>query len=326
MGYGFMEWDRSGHRVIGHTGNSVGTMTSLGLLPDDGVGLFVTYNADTARPLTTEGVTLNAFLDHFYPPPPRPALVPPADFASRAAEFTGEYRRNNLAGSVTTIEKLIRLLAPSTRMITAPGDGTLEVSTLAGSARFVEVAPLYFRQVGGQDALLFRRDASGRISRAFFSGLPFYTFEKLAWCDAPALHLGALATTVVVFISVIVAVPIGWLTRRWRGRQTAAPRVGRYARLVLVAVAILNLAFLIAFYLELADPALVFGDFARLRPLLMLPLVSAPLSLGALGGVVVAWRRRYWSLPGRLHYSLGVLAALGFLVILNHWNLLGFHL
>ena len=58
MGYGFIEWDRNGHRVIGHMGNSEGTMTSLSLLPDGGVGLFVADNGDTARPLTIEGTTL----------------------------------------------------------------------------------------------------------------------------------------------------------------------------------------------------------------------------------------------------------------------------
>ena len=38
----------------------------------------------------------------------------------------------------------------------------------------------------------------------------------------------------------------------------------------------------------------------------------------------VAWRRRYWSVIGRTHYTLLTLGALGFIGFLNQWNLLGF--
>src|SRR5690242_16942733 len=127
MGYGSMVLDRNGHRVIGHMGNAVGTMTSMSLLPDDHVGLFVSYNGDRARPLTGEAGTLNAFLDHFFPVPPT-ILKAPTDFNSRTREFTVVYRRNNFGGSVTSIEKLSRLTGASNRTISAPGDGTLQVT------------------------------------------------------------------------------------------------------------------------------------------------------------------------------------------------------
>ena len=41
-------------------------------------------------------------------------------------------------------------------------------------------------------------------------------------------------------------------------------------------------------------------------------------------GTWLAWRERYWSLAGRLHYTLVTLGALGFVWWLSYWNLLGF--
>jgi hypothetical protein len=81
--------------------------------------------------------------------------------------------------------------------------------------------------------------------------MPIYTFEKLAWYDSPALNLGFLDVVVPVFVSVVFVLPIGWI-RRYRGDQTQVPSIAVYLQLDLVAV--LNLAFLIGMYLELANP------------------------------------------------------------------------
>jgi hypothetical protein len=37
--------------------------------------------------------------------------------------------------------------------------------------------------------------------------------------------------------------------------------------------------------------------------------------------MIAAWARRYWSLPGRIHYTLVTLAALALVGWLAYWNL-----
>src|SRR5215203_661577 len=97
----------------------------LALFPDRGMGLFVAYNADSARPLTVGNETLDAFSDRFFPLTPLPQID---GYAERVSQYVGEYRRNNFGGSYTTVEKLGRLLSSATnRQISNPGDGTLEV-------------------------------------------------------------------------------------------------------------------------------------------------------------------------------------------------------
>jgi len=58
----------------------------------------------------------------------------------------------------------------------------------------------------------------------------------------------------------------------------------------------------------------------------VLPIVTAVPSIVLLALAVLAWKNRYWSLVGRLHYSLVTLAALTFVWFVNYWNLLGFRL
>src|SRR3712207_8855500 len=94
LAHSLLELDRNGERILGHIGSAAPVHYSvLALLPDRRVGLFVAYNAGTARPLTVGNETLAAFVDRFYPAPATAPLVPPPDFTDRADQFVGEYQR-----------------------------------------------------------------------------------------------------------------------------------------------------------------------------------------------------------------------------------------
>jgi hypothetical protein len=58
--------------------------------------------------------------------------------------------------------------------------------------------------------------------------------------------------------------------------------------------------------------------------LLCLPLLTTILTMALPWYAVLAWRNRYWSLTGRVYYSLITLAALVYIPFLFYWNLLGF--
>jgi hypothetical protein len=52
-------------------------------------------------------------------------------------------------------------------------------------------------------------------------------------------------------------------------------------------------------------------------------VVSALLTAGALVYTVLAWKGMYWSITGRVYYTLVTAAAAAFVWLLNYWNLLG---
>jgi hypothetical protein len=58
---------------------------------------------------------------------------------------------------------------------------------------------------------------------------------------------------------------------------------------------------------------------------LAFPVAAAVLTIGAAIFTGLAWRDRYWSVCGRIHYTLVTLAAVVFAWWLNYWNLLVLH-
>jgi hypothetical protein len=61
-----------------------------------------------------------------------------------------------------------------------------------------------------------------------------------------------------------------------------------------------------------------------MKAALAIALVATVVMLGVVACVGLAWQRRYWSVLGRLHYTLLALGALAFSWFLNYWNILGF--
>jgi hypothetical protein len=80
--------------------------------------------------------------------------------------------------------------------------------------------------------------------------------------------------------------------------------------------------FLILFAVSITD--LSQFPTALTKAALGLVLLAAGLTAGMVVCAGLAWRRRYWGVVGRAHYTLLTLGALGFIWFLNHWNLLGF--
>jgi hypothetical protein len=89
-----------------------------------------------------------------------------------------------------------------------------------------------------------------------------------------------------------------------------------------VRISLLNLLFVVGTALW-GDPLPLFGVSLTFRLVLALPVLSAALTVAALVYAAVAWKDRFWGVAGRVHYTLGTVAAVAFVWFLNYWNLLG---
>jgi hypothetical protein len=90
-------------------------------------------------------------------------------------------------------------------------------------------------------------------------------------------------------------------------------------------VSALFILFLVLSSVAQDDPLeIVFRVPPLLARALVLPVLAALLSPALGVFVVLAWKRGYWRIGARLHYTLVALAAGVFLWMLNYWNLLGF--
>jgi CubicO group peptidase (beta-lactamase class C family) len=319
--YGFFDFSDNGQWTIGHSGTAEPMHSLLLLLPDQNLGVFVIYNSDGSRDLINQHFGFQrAFFDHYYPAPAVEPIQPSADFAERAGLFEGTYRITAM-GSYTTLEKIQELMG-STVEIKDSGDGALLFATPWGEWRFVEVEPLYFRQVEGQFAIVFREDDRGHITHMFTNVTPMYAYEKLNWYGTPGFNMPLLLVCILVFLSMLpVALIRGIRKRLTNDNQKSAPRGARVANWIMLGICILNLLFVVGNVLW--GQPIDFGIPLIYKVVLGLGVLSAVLTAGALVYTVLAWKNNYWGIASRLYYTLVTVAGAAFIWFLNYWNLLG---
>jgi len=320
--YGLFDFSDNGQRTLGHSGDTLGFRTLLLLMPEQNLGVFVAYNSESAWDLVNQHLGFQrAFFDHYYPAPAVEPIQPPADFAQRAGRFEGTYRITRMA--YTTLEKFMEFTGAGTVEVSDPGDGTLLWATPWGEWRFVEVEPLYFRQVDANFSIAFREDNQGRITYLFSDLTPMYTFERLAWYETAGFNMALLVGCILIFLSMIPIAAIRFIRdRRQRGDRDPEPRGAGAAQWIILGICVLNLLFVVGSFLW-NNPKPMFGVSIAFQFVLGLGVLSAVLTVGALVYTVLAWKNGYWSIAGRAYYTLATVAAVAYVWFMNYWNLLG---
>jgi CubicO group peptidase (beta-lactamase class C family) len=320
--YGLFDFSDNGQRALGHNGSTSGFNTLLLLMPEQNLGVFVSYNSDSAWNLVLQHLGFQrVFFDHYYPVSAVEPIQPPADFVERAGRFEGTYQVNQMA--YTTLEKFLEFFGGSTVEVSVSGDGTLLWKTGWGEWSFVEVEPLFFRQVDANTSIAFREDDRGRITHLLSDLTPMYTFERLAWYETPVFNMALFAGCILIFLSMIAAASIGAIrNRRSKDGPKAEPRQARAARWIILGICVLNLLFVVGSVLW-NNPKPMFGVSTAFQFVLSLGVLSAALTAGALVYTVLAWKNRYWGIATRAYYTLVTVAAVANVWFLNYWNLLG---
>jgi CubicO group peptidase (beta-lactamase class C family) len=320
MTYAFSDLTDNGVRTLGHQGYFPPMGSQMLLLPDQRLGIFLAVNTRDIGPVTTQHVGFQrAFFDHYFPAAAAEHIEPPADFAGRADRYVGLYRRTSYPPS--TPDKVGDLFGGYTYTVSAPGDGTLTVSMEGLELRFVEVEPLYFRQIDGSSALVFFENDHGRITRFYTDFAPQYSAKRAPWYELRSFNMPLVMVSVLLFISVLIAAPVQAVINRRRGAHLGP--ASRTAPWILGVISLLNLVFLFGMLFGYHPPTELHDVALPIKLLLTTTVISALLTAAALVYIILAWKNRYWSIASRVYYTLVTAAALAFVWFLNQWNLLG---
>jgi len=320
---GFAESNLNNLHIIGHGGDAGSFHSLLSLIPEQNIGLFVSYNSTGSGPMGAIDARedlLQAFLNYYFPVEQSPAPHPPTDFASRAGRFTGAYKMSR--SNYSSPEKVVTLFQPLT--VKAMSQGTLLVSYGPVQMQLVEIGPLEFLNLEDQSRVIFQENQSGQITYLFIDNMPEIIFIKLPWYASPSLHLPLLIACFGLFVAAMIAWPIGLRVQRHRARAsgTSRPLLPRVARWVGILMTLLNVIFVIAiaalFITIMANPI----GIPDAMPIVMaIPVVTTLFTLGMLVFSVMAWKNGYWKLGGRFFYTLVTLAGLAFTWTVNYWHL-----
>jgi CubicO group peptidase (beta-lactamase class C family) len=312
---GFYEKTSHGLRIIGHGGDTQWFHTDLELIPDEKVGVFVSYNTNTGGELSFAQFQTQ-FLDHYYPTAPSVVVMPP-DAAQQAQRVQGEYEFNRHA--FTTFQKAVGL-AGDIRI--SADSGRLVMHSALGDSRLVPVGPLLYREELGDALVSFQADSGGRIVRGFFGPAPMMTMERVPFKQSLTLHWIILGLGMLVFVGMVLAA-IGRFVRRRFGeprREDVLP--GRW---LLVTASLLQIVFVIAI-LAIASASgggLLNGPLTGIKIALALPVIGTICVLGAVYFATRQWRIGAGTVAARLRFSGATFVALMFTWSLLQWNLLG---
>ena len=319
MAHGFIDMSMNGHRVIGHGGDTFWFHSMMALLPDYGVGIFVSYNSQGGGEATRK--FYEAFMNRYYPAGDIPQLAPSEDAQEQLHRFVGTYHSNRYPHR--SLAKLIAAFGATEVSLTE--NGFLKTDVIKPK-RWVQIDSLTFREQDGLGTLAFRENEEGRITHMFMGDLPILAFDRIDGIDLPSFHLTLLIIAMVLFILTLIFSLIAAIIRRRHmvllDPETAIPFT---ARLLLWLTCILLVAFALGMAMILSPPYIVvFGIPTSLEVILFLPLLATLLILGVLVCTVYNWMKNKGSLWGRIHYTVITLLFIVSIWQLYYWNLWGF--
>jgi len=324
FGYGFFRNRMNDRLIVSHEGDTMLFHSGCYLLPEEGDGLFVSYNSAGGCQARVE--LLESFLDRYYPAPPPEPVTPPADFSSRLDAYTGQYHpaRHNF----TTAEKILLLFQPVT--ISEGPEGNLTVNLFGTPDQYVEVEPGLLREVQGEDRVVVDFDDQGRVTRAIPASVIPYTLFRAPWYATMTFALVLLISGLVLYLFTLAGWAVAFFTTRAHDKDALPPLLARVARWTAAAFVLVSLAFAIGLMAIMGNvnpaygvPDVFFGEAEGLGTVTALTYAVAALGAGMVGMSVLAWVRRYWGWFGRIWYTLLALVATGWVWLLADWNLLG---
>lgn len=304
MTYGFLDIKFNGQRVLWHMGESPRFVTILALIPEQNVGLMVSYNT----PPADGHAVLERFMDAFFPVD-RPLLneQPLPGWGERAEQFNGVYFPARSAH--TTPQIVIRNL---NAVPIAVDRGSLTFNGM----RFSETEPGLFQQTDGDRLLAFKQDENGQ--RWLFMG-PLAYF-RAAWYQTPGFLLWVLGGCFLVYLSAWVVWPLRAL--RLGRKKEAAPRTGAFWLAGTLGLYNFGLLGWLAVLLINFGGTFVFPQ-EYIRLISGLFWLTLPWTLAVLSFAARAWLRREGSVGQRIHYSLVAAAAVAFMWLLWSFKLIG---
>ena len=326
-GYGFHERLENNLRMIGHVGSLRGYSSSLNLIPNQNIGIFIATNNFSGL----HGKLLTRILERYFPAPKNSTPIEPLSLTQEQLErFTGTYRDVEYPR-----DTFAKLTAPAKHINIKIGDNnkTLRVVTpklfFLGKVRdrkLVPVAPLLFQRVDDDALAAFGEDENGAIAFAFN---PIWSvigaYERVPWYETAWVQLGIAGFCAVFFLIAFFVWPIRPLIGKLRGKRFQVE--SSQAWILAGLVGTLNLVFLICFPLSLwlyGVWKIAYGVPTFAIAFLFIPLLTTALTVALPIFAVLSWKKGYWSFPARSLYSLITLAALAFIPELAYWNLLGF--
>jgi CubicO group peptidase (beta-lactamase class C family) len=318
VAHGFQDRWHNGVRLLGHGGGTAAFLTNMILVPELGLGVFVSQNSThAADPIR---LLAEMIVDHVQGTPYVPMLVDPdAEGGDAVRELAGSYVNNR------RIFSTFMAIAGLQFARVTPVDGFGFVFGGGGQEG-------YYRQLADDtdvfeastgDRIAVVRDGRGRVV-ALADGSGVHTLERANIRTHPA--------TFFVMLGLALLFAVTRLSGAWRrfGRGTAAGFASRIASGIGLGAAVAVLIFVgSAIFLVVQFVDFDMAEMPRRYPVPAMFYVHyagwlvAAAAIALLFGLWPAWTQAHWGILRRVHYTLfaGVMVLL--MLLLWQWRVIG---
>lgn len=316
MALGFYEASANGRRAIAHGGDTVFFHSDLHLMPDDGVGVYVSFNSSGKEGAagSLRAALFDEFVDRYFPEAPARQTTLDAKTARQNAEkLAGTWSMSRR--SYSNFVAISDLLSQS--KISVGKDGELIAPVLEqlslSPRKWVAEGPMMWRDANSGEKLAATLE-NGRATRFSLNTLaPIIVFYPTPWYANSSwllpllyLSLGVLTLTAVLWPSRAIVRRKFGAALALQGRGLKAFRASRIAAIAILAALI---AWAVAFTMMSND--VNFGSAFTL----LLAIIGIFSLIAFVGGLAVmawylvtAWRDKFpW--PARVWSVLLVIAA-----------------
>lgn len=329
MAYGFIEGAFNERRVLLHPGSTMLFNTALYLLPEERTGIFISHSGGSHF---INNEVFQAFMDRYFPSNGADSLSPPEGMPERSSKFVGEYQQNRR--SFTTDDKFLSLVNGVIH-VAADEEGYLMVTHLGETNRFMEMEPgVYYNMREGTTpdfggdfrTIVFGSDSFGKTMLMMDGPM---SYSKAAWYETSAFNMMLIAWSVLFVIGSLLYWGIKAVVQRFRSTISEQPKAAAAGKWLAIVYGLLTIVFIFEFMLAGSPhpvyqlPPIAYGEAPAWSAWTkFVPYAMAVIGLGTVMFAALAWRRSYWRMPGRIHYTGFAGAALTLLWVLSFWNVM----
>ncbi|MCT4593323.1 MAG: beta-lactamase family protein [Anaeromicrobium sp.] len=314
---GFIEWKRNHKRIIWHSGGTALFRTLCMLIPEENVGVFISYNSPNSDKARSE--FRQKFLDRYYPYNVE-KVKPLENHKERAKNYEGYFKEGRTAKFNS--DKLIFALSRMEKVI--PNDeGTL---TFRGR-KYIEVDSLVFYEVNGQGKLIFQEDENENIKYLFQDFEPHEAYMKIKWYENPQLSMIIFSLCMIIFLTTLITKFLQNILWKKNEKHRNDRKIEKLILLISMFHLLFPIGGVLGFVMEIwiNSRVMTTGAIPLLFKLSLLPpVISGIITIITIPYVIRAWKNKDWTFNRRIYYSLVVVTSLIFIGWMYYWNLLGY--
>lgn len=329
IAHGFYGSIYASQPVIRHSGDISGFHSDLVLIPEQQLGLFLSFNGQGGN--LRESI-IEAFMRRYFGNETtmsqsfRSTSVDRGDTPAWAEDltlFTGSYVSARRVHS--TLAKLGALLFAVE--VEDAGEGQLRTHATETITWIPTDRPLLFREKAGDRTLSFLEGNNGHPAYFYYGNIPIIAFERAPLRMQMGFNLLLLLGTGLLMFSAVIVGPVAAFVRnRFDVSVRACSPMPLTAYGLSGGASLLLLVFIFGLIFVLLNPlALYVGLPGWFQTLLVVPFIAMAMIAVNIYLLVRSWMSGTGRLSARIYISFVTLACVAVLWQLHYWNLLGFY-